>query len=52
MLNTHGVTVTIVGDEELASERGEGPRVHDSMLGKHRDQEKTMENSTRQSMVA
>ena len=27
--------VAIAGDEELAGERGEGPRVHDSTRGKH-----------------
>ena len=44
--------VAIAGDEVLAGERGEGPRVHHSTLGKHREQEKTMVNSTRQSTTA
>ena len=47
-----GRVVAIAGNEELAGKRGEGPRVHDSTLGKDREQEKTMANSTRQSTVA
>jgi len=43
---------SIDGGEELAGEREEGPRVQDSTWGKHREQGKTMMNSTLQSTVA
>ena len=44
--------VASVGDEKLTCECEEGPRVHDSTLGKHKEQEKTMANSTWQSTAA